>query len=259
MFRRVMKPILMGTCLALLMNCQSAINNYQDPEFAQYVAEFSRYGKMASQAIPPRVQNVSVIFGKVDENAYAWCDLFANQIVVDKAGWVKLSHAEREELLFHEMGHCVLNLDHEDGTIMQAKGLLGSVYYTTNYNFLLNYLFGCTGKPCIPREDYNADKYKPIPKEHKLTTKEILDNEHAVVRFTASWCPPCKALAPVFDEVATAHPDVKVYVIDVDQHKDIASDLNVRGIPTCMVIRGKKVDVAIVGNQPKPELEKLFK
>jgi thioredoxin 1 len=140
---------------------------------------------------------------------------------------------------------------------MQAKGMLGQEYYTTHYNFLVNQLFGCDESPCFETK-YDYRKY-PKAKEQPLTIAEILNNKHAVVRFTATWCPPCKALAPVFDEVAAAHPDVKVYVIDVDQHQDIARDLNVRGIPTCMAIRDNKVDSTIVGNQPKPELEKLFK
>lgn len=254
----------MGTCLALLMNCQSSITNYQDPEFKPYIQEFSRYGAMASKSIPPRVQNISIIFGYVEDFAYAWYQPFNNQIVVDQAGWLTLGNAEREELIFHELGHGILNLDHEEGTIMQAKGLLGSVRYTTNYNWLLNYHFGCTGKPCIPQVDYNADKYKPIPKEKtmseaKVTKAEILANEHSVVRFTASWCPPCKVLAPIFDEVAAAHPNVKVYVIDVDKDKEVASDFNIRGIPTCLSIRNKKVDLSLSGAQPKSELEKLFK
>jgi thioredoxin 1 len=165
--------------------------------------------------------------------------------------------AEREELIVHEFGHAILGLDHEDNTIMQAQGMLGEKYYTTHYSDLLNIHFGCLVKKCI-NETYNPLKYSQ-PKETPVTLKEILENEHAVIRLTATWCPPCKVLAPIFNEIAAEHPDVKVYVIDVDENKDLAGELNVRGIPTCIAIRNNKVDQVMVGAQPKQELEKLFK
>ncbi len=269
MGRRIMNCILTGTCLAFLMNCQSSLNNFQDPTFKPYISEFTRISKLAGRNLDAEVSNIGVIFGDVTDKNYAWYDPFRNEIVVNKESWQTLKfNAEKEELLFHEFGHATLNRDHSDGTIMQARGMLGQVYYTTNYNILINDLF-CKKIPCLDIQ-YDYRKY-PQPKENKvpnevkeasdkkITTAEILNNEHAVVRFTATWCPPCKALAPVFDEVAAAHPDVKVYIVDVDQYKDIAGDLNVRGIPTCMAIRNNKVSETIVGNQPKPELEKLFK
>ena len=259
MIRRAMYSITMGTCLAILMNCASSLTNYQEDTFKPYISEFTRFATMADKNLPSRIKNMGFVFGNAGAGNYAVCEVFENRIVVDKRAWNTLkTHAEREELVFHELGHCILGLAHRDGTIMQAQGMLGERYYTMFYSTLLNDLFGCTLYPCI-EEEYNPDKYKKQAKEKKVTKAEILANEHAVVRFTATWCPPCKALAPVFSEVAAAHPDVKVYVIDVDENQDLARDLNVRGIPTCMAIRKNAVSEVLVGNQPKQELEKLFK
>jgi len=96
-------------------------------------------------------------------------------------------------------------------------------------------------------------------KEHIVTRTEILANKHAVVRFTATWCGPCKTVAPVFDELAKENPSVVTYVIDVDNFHDLAKEFNVKGIPTMLVIRDNVEAERLVGNQPKPELEKMFK
>jgi len=92
-----------------------------------------------------------------------------------------------------------------------------------------------------------------------MTFEEIKAEPKAVLRFTARWCPPCKTLAPIFDEVAAEHPDMKVYVIDVDEYKAIASDFGVRGIPTVMLIENGSVKLQKSGAMPKPEVEEFFK
>lgn len=92
-----------------------------------------------------------------------------------------------------------------------------------------------------------------------MTFEEITAEPKAVLRFTATWCPPCKALAPIFDEVAAEHPDVKTFVIDVDQHGELAQKFGIKGIPTMMRIENGSVTLQKTGAQPKPEVEELFK
>lgn len=92
-----------------------------------------------------------------------------------------------------------------------------------------------------------------------MTYEEIIAEEKAVVRFTAGWCGPCKALAPIFDEVAKENPDMKTYVVDLDKHPDIAEKFVVKGIPACFRVELGKVKAQTVGTQPKEEIEKLFK
>lgn len=94
---------------------------------------------------------------------------------------------------------------------------------------------------------------------YTMTYEEITTADKAVLRFTAKWCPPCKALAPIFDEVAAENPDVKTFVIDTDEHPEIASKFGIRGIPTCMRIENGSVTAQKSGALPKPELQELFK
>jgi thioredoxin 1 len=56
-----------------------------------------------------------------------------------------------------------------------------------------------------------------------------------VIKFSATWCGPCKALSPVFNEVRSQMPDVSFQEIDVDQNSDLAIKYNVRGVPTIVI------------------------
>ena len=56
-----------------------------------------------------------------------------------------------------------------------------------------------------------------------------------VVKFSATWCGPCRALSPVFNEVKSQMPDVVFQEIDIDQNSDLAIKYNVRGVPTIVI------------------------
>lgn len=96
-------------------------------------------------------------------------------------------------------------------------------------------------------------------KGYTVTFEEITSADKAVLRFTANWCPPCKALAPIFDEVAAEHSDMKTFVIDVDKEPEIASKFGIKGIPTLMRIENGSVKMQTSGARPKPEVEEFFK
>ena len=53
-----------------------------------------------------------------------------------------------------------------------------------------------------------------------------------VKRYTATWCGPCKQLAPVFDTLQSEIPEVQFQTIDVDQNRDAAIEANVSSVPT---------------------------
>lgn len=247
-----------SVCLAILMNCSATTHRVKDSELIKYTKEFTRLGKIYSVPnIQERVNNVEVKFGDTEDKEFAVCYPYFNQIVVNPKGWEDLPLENKEEVILHELGHCALGkLDHTETGIMKSAGLHSPKYYREHYNELMQELFDCT-ENCTDIE-WNTAKYKPAAKEHQLTKAEILDNEHAVVRFTATWCPPCKALAPIFDEVAAENPSVKTYVVDVDQNQDLARDMGIRGIPALVKIKDKKVDQIMVGAQPKEKVKELF-
>ena len=65
-----------------------------------------------------------------------------------------------------------------------------------------------------------------------------------LVDFSASWCQPCKALAPTIDKVAGEYKGrIDVYKIDIDNAQDSAAGLGIMSVPTCVFFRdGKEVD-----------------
>lgn len=77
--------------------------------------------------------------------------------------------------------------------------------------------------------------------------EKIGSSDFAVVDFWAAWCPPCRALAPIFEKVAERNKNVRFFKLDVDANSSLANKFGVRGIPTIILFAsGKEVD-RIVG------------
>ena len=73
-----------------------------------------------------------------------------------------------------------------------------------------------------------------------------------VVRFTASWCGPCKMLAKTLEEVNTNLP---IEVVDIDIHPEIAAEFGIRSVPTLVIVEDNIPSKRLVGNKTKQEIE----
>jgi thioredoxin 1 len=88
--------------------------------------------------------------------------------------------------------------------------------------------------------------------------KEVLQSEIPVlVDFWAAWCGPCRALAPVVDELAKQYNGkLKVAKMDVDRNNITPGKYGIRGIPALLLFKGGKVAEQIVGFVPKDTIDK---
>ena len=75
--------------------------------------------------------------------------------------------------------------------------------------------------------------------------------------FWATWCGPCKMLAPLLEEIAAERPDLVVGKIDIDEEMDLAMKYKVTSIPTLVVIKDGNTAATSVGFRPKAEVLKL--
>ena len=76
-----------------------------------------------------------------------------------------------------------------------------------------------------------------------------------VVDFWAEWCGPCRALAPMLEEVAKeTSGTAQVVKVNVDENGELAQKYGIRGIPTLIFFKNGEVQKTLVGMQPKEEI-----
>ncbi|MFT3716522.1 MAG: thioredoxin [Gordonia sp. (in: high G+C Gram-positive bacteria)] len=82
---------------------------------------------------------------------------------------------------------------------------------------------------------------------------EVLESDKPVlVDFWATWCGPCRMIAPVVDEIAKDHADtITVAKVDADANQALMSDLQIMSIPTLILFSGGKPEVTITGAKSK--------
>lgn len=80
------------------------------------------------------------------------------------------------------------------------------------------------------------------------------DGKTVLVDFWATWCGPCRMIAPVLEEVAKERPDVTVCKVDVDEERELALEYGVSSIPTLLVFRDGKLVNQSIGAMPKERI-----
>lgn len=85
---------------------------------------------------------------------------------------------------------------------------------------------------------------------------DVLNSDKPVlVDFWAEWCGPCRAVAPILDEIARDHGDkVSIVKLNTDENPAITGKLGITSIPTMHVYQNGEIVKTIIGAMPKPKL-----
>lgn len=85
--------------------------------------------------------------------------------------------------------------------------------------------------------------------------QEVLRSDKTVLLdFWATWCGPCRMVAPILEEIAAERPDIKVCKVNVDEEPELASRYRIMSIPTLMVVKNGQVVNQAVGARPKSQI-----
>jgi len=92
--------------------------------------------------------------------------------------------------------------------------------------------------------------------ETEFEAEVVKSDLPVVVTFSATWCGPCKLIAPILDQLSDEFADkAKIVKVDVDQSKSTALQYNVKSVPTLLVFKNGEIVDKVVGAVPKSALK----
>lgn len=94
--------------------------------------------------------------------------------------------------------------------------------------------------------------------QDNFETEVLKSDKPVLVDFWAVWCGPCKAVAPIIDEIAEERQDIKVGKVNVDEQQELAMQFQVMSIPTLILFNQGNMINRFVGAAPKEKILEML-
>lgn len=148
----------------VIFNSPFFYDNKTTPELNPYIQKFiercHQYNVNCSKikAHTMKISSMPWRVRLISKYAIGVCSREHNQVVIDKDYWEYSSKIEREALVFHELGHCVLDKEHTEGEFIMNPEMLTEIIYKLTYQKIYDHFFGCS-KNC-PVISFNGERYR---------------------------------------------------------------------------------------------------
>lgn len=111
-----------------------------------------------------------------------------------------------------------------------------------------------------PATKYASSRFMSVTvlSDEDAVEKFRIINKKSVLYFTATWCPPCKMIAPIYEELSKEYTSVAFGKVDVDENDGAAMDFQIQAVPTFVLFEGEKAIEKFSGAD-KTQLENLVK